>query len=301
MRRTKLKPASGARETGPRELHPVERFRPGNSIQAGSALKDLFDSEYVGLLCESLETHWPQFDAEEFRRHACSQLDRLELKARTQQIAAAMSAQLPDEFAQSASLLLKTLGPELNETEGNGLTPFFYLPHSSFLEKHPALEFESGMQLNYELTKRFTAEFSIRRFVIEFTDRALRLLMKWTTDRNPHVRRLVSEGTRSRLPWGLRLKIVQQNPDLTIPLLEKLKDDPELYVRRSVANHLGDMLKDAPDVAFQICREWVDEARSFPDDDDRRKNRFWMIRHAVRHPAKQGNPVALKLRRDAQR
>ncbi len=211
-----------------------------------------------------------------------------------------MSAQLPDDFESSVTLLMKTLGPELESTEGNGLTPFFYLPHSSYLEKHPGLEFDSGMQLNYELTKRFTAEFSIRRFVLEFPERTIQLLMKWTSDPNAHVRRLVSEGTRSRLPWGLRLKIVQQNPELTVPLLEKLKDDPELYVRRSVANHLGDMLKDAPDVAFQICRDWVEEVRSLPEDEERRKNRFWMIRHAVRHPAKQGNPTtALQLRLDA--
>jgi 3-methyladenine DNA glycosylase AlkC len=50
----------------------------------------------------------------------------------------------------------------------------------------------------------------------------------------------------------MRLPEFQENPQLSLPLLELLKDDPELYVRRSVANHLGDIAKDHLDVVFDV-------------------------------------------------
>jgi 3-methyladenine DNA glycosylase AlkC len=60
------------------------------------------------------------------------------------------------------------------------------------------------------------------------------------------VRRLVSEGSRPRLPWGLQLKALVADPSPTLPLLRALQDDPSEYVRRSVANHLNDIAKDHP-------------------------------------------------------
>ena len=82
------------------------------------------------------------------------------------------------------------------------------------------------MRANYELTKRFSAEFSIRPFLTKYPDESLKLLKSWTEDPNAHVRRLVSEGTRPRLPWAGRLREFQQNPQRMLPLLELLKDDP---------------------------------------------------------------------------
>ena len=91
------------------------------------------------------------------------------------------------------------------------------------------------------------------------------------------------------------MKAVVENPGLTLPLLEKLKDDPVLYVRRSVANHLGDILKDHPDVAYDVCERWVEEAKGLPEE--QRAARGWMVSHAVRLPAKRGVERAVKIRK----
>jgi 3-methyladenine DNA glycosylase AlkC len=155
--------------------------------------------------------------------------------------------------------------------------------------------FESGMAANYEITQRFTAEFSIRPFLIEHGSKCLKLLRRWAKDSSVHVRRLVSEGTRPRLPWAMRLPEFQADPNLSLPLLELLKDDPELYVRRSVANHLGDIAKDHLEVAFDVCETWLDELKR-SDDEEAARNRRWIVRHAVRHPAKNGNARAIELR-----
>ena len=111
-----------------------------------------------------------------------------------------------------------------------------------------------------ELTKRFCAEFSIRAFLVRHPEATYARLADWTGDENVHVRRLVSEGARPRLPWASRLRAFQEDPRPVIALLELLKDDPERYVQRSVANNLNDIGKDHPGVAVDLCRRWFDDA-----------------------------------------
>jgi len=111
---------------------------------------------------------------------------------------------------------------------------------------------------------------------------------KWLSDPNPHVRRLCSEGTRPKLPWGKRIKSFVANPQPTLPILEHLKNDESLYVRRSVANHLGDIAKDHPEIAFSTCERWLNEGAS--------NQLKWVVRHAVRYHAKKGDDRALEIR-----
>ena len=143
------------------------------------------------------------------------------------------------------------------------------------------------MKAQYELTQRFSAEFSIRPFLIHAQKRSLARLLEWTSDANPHVRRLCSEGTRPRLPWAIRIQAFIENPAPALPILERLKDDQDLYVRRSVANHVGDIAKDHPELVYAMCERWLVNSSS---------ERRWLIRHALRHPAKKGDITALKLR-----
>jgi 3-methyladenine DNA glycosylase AlkC len=193
-------------------------------------------------------------------------------------------------------LLVASLTPAKTEAEEFGLAGFFYLPHSFFISvygqdmeynngKDP---FEASMGALHALTTRFTSEFAIRPFLIHQQERTLSKISDWLNDPNPHVRRLCIEGTRPRLPWGKRIPSFISNPQPTLHLLETLKNDPSLYVRRSVANHLGDIAKDHPDVTFSICERLLKQ--------DGSKDLRWLIRHAVRHPARKGDPRALAIR-----
>ena len=256
------------------------------------------DRRLVRLISESLSDIVPRFDEKRFKLRASRGLKDLELKDRALNIANAMADQLPSDFADVAPLLIRSFGPPLQATGDNGLAPFFYFPHAQLIGNYGVSSFKSGMLANYELTQRFTAEFSIRPFLVQHRTKCLKLLSRWTKDSSPHVRRLVSEGTRPRLPWAMRLREFQKNPNLSLPLLEKLKDDPELYVRRSVANHLGDIAKDLPGFAFDVCRRWLKEVKD-SDDPIRTKNRYWIVRHAVRHPAKKGISRAVAIRKAA--
>ena len=276
--------------------HPCQQFQAPDAILQGVPLKDLMGPNLIRLITQSFAEIVPKFDERSFEQTAMDGLEALELSQRARQIGLALAEQLPQSFSEACPLLVASFGPELTRTEGNGLAPFFYLPHSHLIIERGLADFENGMRANYELTRRFSAEFSIRPFLTKYPDQSLKLLRSWTKDPNAHVRRLVSEGTRPRLPWAGRLREFQQNPQRMLPLLELLKDDPELYVRRSVANHLADILKDHPDVIYETCEQWLKEIAKKSTPAEIVKSRKWMIRHAVRLPAKKGDDRALELR-----
>ena len=271
-------------------MHPIDRFRAPSSIQRGTPLKSLLDRTLVRLIGESLAAAVPGFAEDAFVQKATTGLATLELMSRAQHIAAAMAAHLPADLAEASRLLVASLGPELTVHAGMGLKPFFYLPHTACIARHLIGDWEAGMQANRAITTRFTAEFSIRPYLEREPERTLARLAEWATDPNPHIRRLVSEGTRPRLPWAGRLSAFVRDPTPVLPLLDALVDDPELYVRRSVANHVGDIAKDHPSLAFTICRRWLE--RPTPQ-------RQQVVRHAVRHPARKGVKAAEVLRRRA--
>ncbi len=164
------------------------------------------------------------------------------------------------------------------------MAPFLYLPHVFYVAQYGLDHFEASMHAQYELTQRFSAEFSIRSFLERYPEETLARLEVWARDPSPHVRRLVSEGTRPRLPWAPRLRRFQEDPRPVLHLLELLKDDPELYVRRSVANNLNDIGKDHPDVLVETARRWLEDAS---------EERQWLVRHALRSAVKRAEPGAL--------
>lgn len=280
------------------KTHPAQQFAVGPSIMKGTPLKEIMNGQLVKLIGVSLAEVTPGFDTPTFQKRAKRNLNKLELKERALNIAHAMAEQLPEDFDELAPLLIKSLGPKLQATEQNGLAPFFYFPHSQLIAEYGTDHLESGLKVCYELTQRFTAEFCIRPFLIAHRDKSLKQLKRWTKDANPHVRRLVSEGTRPRLPWAMRLRDFQDDPGYTLPLLESLKDDSELYVRRSVANHLADIAKDHPAVAYEVCHKWLSEIEAMQKP-EQIKNRRWVLRHAVRLPAKKEVPAALAIRKAA--
>ena len=210
--------------------------------------------------------------------------ESLELTPRARQISDALAESLPANRKQAIEILVKSIGPENEADALTGMERFRYMPHIFFVADHGLDHFEAAIEAQYELTKRFTAEFSIRAYLERFPERTLARLREWTTDPNFHVRRLVSEGTRPRLPWAPRLKQFQEDPSPVIELLDLLKDDPEEYVRRSVANNLNDIAKDHPDLVVEIAqRWWVGTDR----------NRERLIKHGLRSLIKSGHPGAL--------
>lgn len=250
-------------------------------------LKNIFNSKFVEVLAANVGQVYPNFDEESFATSININLESLELKGRAQLIADEMANHLSGDAEKDLETLIEVMKIPINERDGLTKYPeFYYMPFGEFIGKYGLEYFELAMHANYELTKRFTAEFSIRPFIEKYPQKSLALLEEWVIDENHHVRRLVSEGTRPRLPWSFRLKMFQSNPQPVLELLERLKADPELYVRRSVANNLNDIAKDHPELVIQTLRRWKKDQNDQTD---------WIIKHAARSLIKAGHVDVLEL------
>jgi len=253
--------------------------------------KNLFNAPIIAGMGDHFLKAWPELDRDAFVRDATNNLDALELKARSEQITQAMHKHLPDEFTHAGEVMLASLTPEDGSDLSNipvnkkGISGWAVMPMAHYVGLYGMKHFALSMTLLRAMTIRSSSEFGIRFFLLEKQEETLAVLMDWTKDENEHVRRLVSEGSRPRLPWAMRLPAFMEKPALILPLLEALKDDPSEYVRRSVANNLNDIAKDHPDRVADLAGKWLSSAS---------KNRQKLVRHACRTLIKQGHQTTLK-------
>ena len=250
--------------------------------------KNFLDAALVRQAARNLSRAWPGFDAKRFTRLANANLEALELKARAMQICAALEATLPDDFLRAAQVIEAALAPAPAGDEpavqaamgDDGLRGWVLWPVGEFVARRGLAQPERALAALHALTQRFTAEFALRPFIVAHPALSFATLSRWCSDSSPHVRRLASEGSRPRLPWGLRLQSLVADPAPTLSLLRALQDDPSACVRRSVANHLNDIAKDHPG---QVC-EWVET--HLPGAPP---GRVALLRHASRTLIKQGD------------
>jgi 3-methyladenine DNA glycosylase AlkC len=239
--------------------------------------------ERIALAIKSVE---PGFPRHEFVALATDGLTELELKNRVRHIIDALHRSLPEDFREAATILRQL--PDLSkrgESEDvfRGFSAWPLIDYVGVAGTgHP----DVALPLLKQLTPLFSAEFAIRPFLDEDLRSTIAYLSGWATDPDHHVRRLVSEGCRPRLPWGVQLKQLIADPRPILPLLEALKDDTSEYVRRSVANNLNDIAKDHPDLIVSICERWYVGASA---------SRKRLIRHALRTLIKDGHPSVFPL------
>ncbi|WP_312365730.1 DNA alkylation repair protein [Ensifer sp.] len=243
-------------------------------------LKNLLHPGVVTAIADRLDAACPAFEHARFEALAGDGLEALELMQRSLQIRDALIATLPQSFPQAAAALADCL-----PSDGlPGLSGWALLPVTQYVAARGIDDFELSLSLLRALTPHFTSEFGIRVFIDRDQDRALAIIGSWVTDANHHVRRLASEGTRPRLPWAMRLPKLIRDPQPILPILKALIDDPEDYVRRSVANSLNDIAKDHPDLVADFVAGHM--AGASPE-------RRQLLRHASRTLLKQGHGAAL--------
>ena len=247
-------------------------------------LKHQFGPAVVQRLAGEIRRVHPAFDHVGFMRDSLDGFEALELLDRGRHLGRMLHRHLPSDFAAAVDLLLETL-PAVREPQG-GMLSFFYLAHTEFIRQFGLSHVDDSLRALHALTQVFTGEFAIRPFLEHHPTVTLERLHLWSRDPSAHVRRLVSEGTRTRLPWAPVLRDFQRDPTPVLPLLEQLRDDPELYVRRSVANNLHDIGKDHPALLVTTAGRWLEDASA---------NRRWIITHALRTLVKRGDPGALAL------
>lgn len=255
-------------------------------LSKDNPLKNVFNQKVIEDLAKRIAKVYPDFPIKAFLKSTLDPLDRLGFIERSNHLRDRLYEFLPQDPEESIKILMESLGPELSNSEIAALEGFTVMSLCSFVSKFGQNHFDLSMKALYEMTKRFSAEGDLRTFLSVDYEKCMKLLHKWCEDPNHHVRRLVSEGTRPRLPLSGRIPRFQKDPTPVIELLDKLVSDESLYVRRSVANNINDIAKDNPKIAIATLKKW----KKIPSEDVQ-----WLVKHASRSLVKSGNSELLEI------
>ncbi|MFK7693253.1 DNA alkylation repair protein [Paenibacillus sp. HJGM_3] len=242
-------------------------------------LKSIYSPAFLHSFAHIVRNRYSGFNQEAFVAKVMEDgWEELELKARIRRISTVLGSSLPERYEDAIDVLLSIC------EECSGF-PYLFFP--DFVEVYGTRE--EHWELSMKALERFTcfssAEFAIREFIVRDPDRAMKQMLVWSRHENEHVRRLASEGCRPRLPWGKVLQMLKKDPSPILPILEQLKADPSLYVRKSVANNLNDIAKDHPSIVIETARRWL----------GKQAETDWIVRHACRTLIRKADPDVLAL------
>ena len=242
------------------------------------ALKDqIYNPSFFKQLSKNLHGVYPAINQKKFYAACVIDLDKLELKQRTTRTTDVCKAFFPDNYKDALNILYA-----YSETiDGNSFADIF-MP--DYVARFGIQDFRRSMKALRDFTRYSTSELAIRVFLDNDYARTMETIKKWTDDKDFHVRRLSSEGTRPRLPWAQQVNELLRSPDNNFSILDALKYDDEKYVQKSVANHINDISKDHPDKLMDFLTDW----------DTSNDTVNWIVKHGTRTLIKQGNKRAFK-------
>ena len=240
-------------------------------------LKNSYNPRYLEGVAQAILGVVSSFPSDEFIDAVLANgWDDRELKDRMYHITRCLDRFLGPDYL-SAIEVLKDVASDFGGFEG------MFIP--AFVELFGLDDWDISLPALAEFTKHSSSEFAVRPFIQQDPDRMMEKMLEWASDENLHVRRLASEGCRPRLPWAMALPEFKRDPTPILPILDRLKADPELYVRRSVANNVNDISKDHPALVLELCESWSGDSEAT----DR------LVKHACRSLLKAGNTRALRL------
>lgn len=241
-------------------------------------LRNIYNETFIDSLSSYIKEEYKYFDCSLFKSLIYDDSwNELPLKRRMRHITNRLHETLPKDYDEAITIL-RVVAPRVNESLAGIIFP-------DYVEVFGLEEWDLSMDALEFFTKYSTAEFAVRPFVIKNQSAMIEQFLIWSRSDNEHVRRLASEGSRPRLPWGISLVNLKQNPSPIFPILENLKEDTSLYVRKSVANNLNDISKDHPEAVIKIAKEW----------NGQNEVTNWIIKKGLRTLLKKGNEQALEL------
>ena len=243
-------------------------------------LKDLYDENYINELSSNIIKNYVSFDKNNFTTSIFdNKWQNKELNQRMSHISNTLYVFLPNKYKESILILKNTF---LKMNTQYSLENMIF---QDFVEVYGLEDFKISMDALESFTINSSSEFAIRQFILKYPKETIKKMELWAIDKNEHIRRLASEGCRPRLPWAIALSKFKQNPKEILNILDILKDDESLYVRKSVANSLNDISKDNPQILKDIAKNWIGI----------NKNRDWILKHGCRTLLKNGDTEILEI------
>jgi len=248
-------------------------------IKLAEKLKDIYTKAFLLEFSRKVQSVYPDFRTADYITSVMDETwDKLALKARTRRISEKLGVFLPDRYESALDILFEIA----DDCVG---FPYLFFPDFVAVYGQEEKHWELSMRALEYFTQKSSSEFAIRPFLLRDPERVMNRMTAWAKHSNEHVRRFASEGCRPRLPWGEALPMFKKNPTPVLFVLELLKEDSSLYVRKSVANNLNDISKDNPDLVLENARQWA----------GKNSGTDWIIRHGCRTLIRNANPEAMVL------
>ncbi|WP_430813743.1 DNA alkylation repair protein [Carboxylicivirga sp. RSCT41] len=250
--------------------------------------KNLYSKQFFEVFTEALGMVLKDFNSAQFlKRVYTDEWEELELKQRMYHISGIMEGYLSPDYPESIRQIYEIIDAlkaiNVDERVKYPDLVFMLIPH--YIESNGLDDFETSVAAMEQITSFTTCEFAVRPFIIKYEDKMMSVMLQWAGSTDHHVRRLASEGCRSRLPWGIAIRDFKFDPSPVLPVLDRLRNDPSEYVRKSVANNLNDISKDNPQVTIDIAKKWKGQS----------KETDWIVKHACRTLLKAGNQELMQL------
>lgn len=240
-------------------------------------LKEEFNKEFISRLADEFFLVYKSFKKKAFVDELYSpEWKNFELKERMRKITTTIHSYLPFAYPKQLEYVMQ-VAPKFSGIQG------FVFP--DFVQVYGLDDFGTSIKALEFLTEFSTSEFAVRPFIEKYPTESIKQLLIWSKSNNHHVRRLSSEGSRPKLPWAPPLRSFIKDPTPILQILENLKNDESLYVRKSVANLLNDISKNHPELVLSICKSWYGKT----------KNTDWIVKQALRTLLKKGNKEALTI------
>jgi len=242
-------------------------------------LKNMLNHDSLREFALVIQSSYNQFQVDEFLTSIMDETwDDLELMARGRKVSTTLGKYLPEDYKEAIGIIDKVIA------KCDGFPRFSF---TGFVEIYGQDEKDWDISINAmeKYTQYASFEFTVRPFIMKHEERMMPQMYAWSKHENEHVRRLSSEGCRPALPWGQALNKYKKDPTPVLPILEQLKTDPSLYVRKSVANNLNDISKTHPDLVVKLAKDWYGT------------NEYtnWIVKHGCRTLLKKGNREALAI------
>lgn len=242
-------------------------------METSHNIRDKFGSNLAKLLTEKIKKIHSTFEGKDFINEVEYKVLDKTYTQRLEIFAQLLKKYLPTDYQEALQILVSILGDENPNQTGMFTHYYWILPIGKFVQEYGTEHFDISMHAIEEITKRNTGEYCIRTYIRKYPKKSLEIIEKWAKSPNFHLRRLASEGLRPKLPWANKLETFIHNPEPVFRILELLKEDDILFVKKSVANHLTDWLKVNPDAVIPLIKRWQQSDN---------KHTLWIIKRATR-------------------
>lgn len=247
-------------------------------------LKAIYSEQFFASYLKDVKCLLPDFKENLFVQQIFSEdWGQKELKQRMMHIAFVLRNFLDPSYPKAIQQIIDLI--QIHRSDKSNGFNFECMFYPEFVSNFGLDDLESSVYAMEYITQFTSCEFAVRHFLNTYPEQMITQMQAWSKHPHAYVRRLASEGMRTKLPWAIKVPILVNEPQHIHPILETLVNDESEWVRKSVANNLNDLSKDFPDFVKDFTKKWMNHS------DEVNK----VLKHACRTMLKKGDMECLEL------